>query len=97
MFVINRPGVDGVFNENKEVANQLIRCDSFLVIPISCYITAFQGGRTLISGERVQLNMGLRGHTDPKTVFKVAQYLIKLLSFYPLQSTIAPPKSIVTN
>ena len=97
MFIINRPGVDGVFNKNKEGANQLIWCDSFLVISISCYITAFQGGRTLISGERVQLNTGLRGHTDPNTVFKVTQYLITLLSFYPLQSTLAPPKSIVTN
>ena len=35
-----------------------------------------QGGRTLISGERVQLNTGLRGHTDPNTVFKVMIILV---------------------
>ena len=35
-----------------------------------------QGGRTLISGERVQLNTGLRGHTDPNTVFKVILILV---------------------
>ena len=38
-----------------------------------------QGGRTLISGERVQLNTGLRGHTDPNTVFKVKIMLMLLM------------------
>ena len=38
-----------------------------------------QGGRTLISGERVQLNTGLRGHTDPNTVFKVTMMLMMMI------------------